>query len=126
MEEEGEADDEGALVFLAKEQQSLDHLLAKLHIFEVNMAKKALAVGKPGRRSDAVAAKLRYELARMKQAHLASLLLLWHSGRLSDIKNLVLNWDVRQEKTGHGLQWVMDPVEFKTKWRAGHLLHEIN
>ena len=82
------------------------------------MAKKAVAVAKLGRRSDAAAAKLHYELARMKQAHLASLLLLWHSGRLSDVKNLVLNWDLRKQKTAQGLQWVMDPVEFKTKWRA--------
>ena len=82
------------------------------------MAKKAVAVAKLGRRSDAVAAKLRYELARMKQAHLASLLLLWHSGRLFDIKNLVLDWDLRKEKTAHGMQWVMDRVEFKTKRRA--------
>ena len=117
IEEEGDADDEGELVFLAKEKKSLDHLLARLHMFEVRMAKKAVAVAKLGRRSDAVAAKLRYELARMKQAHLASLLLLWHSGRLSDIKNLVLNWDLRK-KTAHGMQWVMDPVELKTKWRA--------
>ncbi|CAE7357383.1 unnamed protein product [Symbiodinium pilosum] len=98
-------------------------------MFEVRMAKKAVAVAKLGRRSDAVAAKLRYELARMKQAHLASLLLLWHSGRLSDIKNLVLNWDLRK-KTAHGMQWVMDPVELKTKWRAvdaddpGKILHK--
>ncbi|CAE7258656.1 unnamed protein product [Symbiodinium sp. CCMP2592] len=94
------------------------------------MAKKSVAVAKLKRRPDAVAAKARYELARMKQAHLASLLLLWHSGRLSDIKNLVLNWDLRKEKTARGLQWVMDPVEFKTKWRAvdaddpGKILHK--
>ena len=55
MEEEGEADDEGALVFLAKEQQSLDHLLAKLHILGVKMAKKALAVQKIRCRSSKVA-----------------------------------------------------------------------
>ncbi|CAE7762078.1 unnamed protein product [Symbiodinium pilosum] len=99
-------------------------------MFEVGMAKKAVAVAKLGRRSDAVAAKLRYELARMKQAHLARLLLLWHSGRLFDIKNLVLDWDVSKEKTAHGMQWVMDRVEFKTKWRAveaddpGKILHK--
>ena len=45
MEEEGEADDEGALVFLAKEQQSLDHLLAKLHIFEVKWQRKRWQLG---------------------------------------------------------------------------------
>ena len=55
MEEEGEADDEGALVFLAKEQQSLDHLLAKLHILGVKMAKKALAAQKIRCRSSKVA-----------------------------------------------------------------------
>ena len=118
IEEEGDADDEGELVFFAKEKKSLDHRLARLHMFEVGMAKKAVAVAKLGRSSDDAAAKLRYELARTKQAHLASLLLLWHLGRLSDIKNLALNWDLRKEKTAHGMQWVMDRVEFKTKWRA--------
>ena len=71
-----------------------------------------------GKRSDKVAGKQRYELARMKQAHLASCLLLWHNGRLSDIKDAVLNWDVRKLRTGGGIVWVMDPVEFKTKWRT--------
>ena len=54
----------------------------------------------------------------MKQAHLASLLLLWHSGRLSDVKNLVLNWDLRKVRIGGRVHGVMDPVEFKTKCKA--------
>ncbi|CAJ1444363.1 unnamed protein product, partial [Effrenium voratum] len=131
-EEEGE-DGDGALLFLPKEEKDLDFLLAKLRVFEEAMRKKEKDVSELGKRSDKVAGKQRYELARMKQAHLASCLLLWHNGRLSDIKDAVLNWDVRKLRTGGGIVWVMDPVEFKTKWRTleadlredlGKFLHE--
>ena len=118
--EDAEPEDEGdpALVFVVKEHHDLQSILARLHVFEERMRKKEASVGRLGKRSDAQSAKERYELARMKQAHLASLLLLWHSGRLSAIKNLVLNWDLRKVKIGGRVHWVMDPSEFKTKWRS--------
>ena len=118
--EDVEPEEEGgpALVFVSKEHHSLQSILANLHVFEEKMDKKEVSVGRLGTRSDIQSSKERYELARMKQAHLASLLFLWHSGRLSDVKNLVLNWDLRKVKIGGRFQWVMDAVEFKTKWGA--------
>ena len=49
-------------------------------------------MAKLGKIWDASASKERYQLARVKQAHVASLLLIWHAGQLSDMKSLVLNW----------------------------------
>ena len=58
--------DDPALLFVAKEKRSLQKVLARLNLFEEKMDKKSVEVGRLGKRSDASAAKARYELARMK------------------------------------------------------------
>ena len=91
---------EGALTFVAKEENTLEAILAKLRLFK--MAKNTVIVARLGKRSDGLSAKLPYELACMKQAHVASLLLLGHSARLWDLRNFVLNWEAGQGRAGQG------------------------
>jgi hypothetical protein len=75
-------------------------------------------LGTLGRRQDASTQKLRLQVAERKMALLASYLLVWHCGRAGDIRHLVMNWDIRWVKSPDGKKRaVMDPAEFKTKWR---------
>lgn len=62
--------------------------------------------------------RLQLQLAEAKGALLAADLLLWTSARLSDIRCLVVNWDVQATPDASGVVRVfVNPVHDKTQWR---------
>ncbi|CAJ1443034.1 unnamed protein product, partial [Effrenium voratum] len=126
------SDEEGdGIVYVPPPKNDLAAIQARMHVFEEKMSAKEAVVNALGKRSDPAAQRERLLLAKMKQAHLASLLLLWHCGRLSDFRQVVVHWDIRKQKGPDGrIAWWMDPSDFKTKWRQspadldpGKILH---
>jgi hypothetical protein len=106
------------LVYLERASNTLDAIKARLLTYEEKTAAMEKLLGAEGRKKGKPVQLLRLQIAERKQAILASSILLWHLGRVGDIRHVVVNWDLRQTKCQDGkLYWIMDPAENKTKWR---------
>jgi hypothetical protein len=97
-------------------QLTLGVLKARLLVFETKMHAKQLELQSLGQSKAEAVGVLRLQVAQMKAAYLASLLLIWTCNRRSDIKNLVINRDIRLVTNADGKRRVVvDAAETKTR-----------
>jgi hypothetical protein len=105
-------------VWIRMPPATLSDILTRLHLYETQVGRLEYKVSRAVAQQSPKYQRLELELAEGKQGLLASKLLLWVGCRTSDVRCLVVNWDITTVRGPSGDEGVfVCPAQDKVHWR---------